>query len=163
LFTKELANPNLKKGIDTLFKFYGDITHTNYIETLKNHSGRFTPLLFLEYIKTTFKDLLEIDFSERTKYNRSMDLLKPNQLLNPLAPSPRSFKTKMTLDDFKYLSKVEDLDDVNTLVMASYVMVQKDALGEDFKQWFKEFKDSKVYKNYILNYPTYNCHKRLKN
>lgn len=159
LFSKQLANRSLRDGIDKLFKFYGNINHKNYVNTLKTISNKFTPLLFLEYLKNNFE--LEMTFKERTKYGQSIELLKPNNILNSTLPS---FNIQMSLNDFKnIMNHIYDLDEIDTLVKSSYIILQKGTLGEDFKEWFDKFKHSNLYKNYITKYPEYNCKKRLKN
>ncbi len=58
LFCRDVSSVSIKSGINHLFKFYGDIDHIDYVSTLKNNTGRQTPLLFLEYIIKTYPQLL---------------------------------------------------------------------------------------------------------
>ncbi len=67
LFCRDVSSVSIKSGINHLFKFYGDIDHIDYVSTLKNNTGRQTPLLFLEYIIKTYPQL-SMDFTPRT-YN----------------------------------------------------------------------------------------------
>ncbi len=46
LFCRDVSSVSIKSGINHLFKFYGDIDHIDYVSTLKNNTGRQTPLLF---------------------------------------------------------------------------------------------------------------------
>ncbi len=48
-----------------------DIDHIDYVSTLKNNTGRQTPLLFLEYIIKTYPQL-SMDFTPRTIMTKSL-------------------------------------------------------------------------------------------
>ncbi|CCV02511.1 Tyrosine kinase [Armadillidium vulgare iridescent virus] len=80
LFCRDIANNTIQAGIDELFKFYGSIDHVNYVSTLKNNTGRQTPLLFLEYIRKTYPHI-SFKFSPRTAMNKSLLVKSPTVML----------------------------------------------------------------------------------
>jgi tRNA A-37 threonylcarbamoyl transferase component Bud32 len=80
LFCRDVAGHQIKAGIDHLFKFYGDIDHYNYVTTLKNNTGRQTPLLFLEFIRHNYPQL-SLHFSERTAMSKSLLFRTPSMMM----------------------------------------------------------------------------------
>lgn len=174
LFSREIAKPNVVKGIDDLiFSFYGDIDHGNYVETLKNTCGRYTPLMFLEHIKSVaaYQRLFgsNIKFTDRTVDNKASTLRSISSILNGSRPlvqqqaASATFKVS-SLEDIiqdieqEILSSDDHiikslLDDVHTIVTSSWIL--KD------KQWSLKIKSSKLYDLYLKRYPEYTCYKRL--
>ncbi len=83
LFCRDVSSVSIKSGINHLFKFYGDIDHIDYVSTLKNNTGRQTPLLFLEYIIKTYPQL-SMDFTPRTIMTKSLLFKTPSMMMADL-------------------------------------------------------------------------------
>jgi serine/threonine protein kinase len=83
LFCRDIAGVNITAGIDHLFRFYGDIDHSNYVTTLKNTTGRQTPLLFLEFIKQNYPQI-SLKFTPRTVMSKNLLFRTPSMLMAEL-------------------------------------------------------------------------------
>jgi serine/threonine protein kinase len=80
LFCRDVASVNIRAGIDHLFRFYGDIDHSNYVTTLKNNTGRQTPLFFLEFIRKNYPQL-SLQFTPRTVMNKALLFRTPSMMM----------------------------------------------------------------------------------
>jgi serine/threonine protein kinase len=92
LYCIDVVGNNIVSDIKNLFKFYGDINNLDYVDTLKNNTGRQTPLLFLEFLKEVYGRQISLKFTPRTVLNKSLLFKTPSIILAELFLKPNEVK-----------------------------------------------------------------------
>lgn len=82
LYCKEATTSSMFSKIEKLFNFYGNINNLDYVKTLKNNTGRQTPMFFLEYLRHNYS--LSLKFKPRTVMTKTLMLKTPSVIMGDM-------------------------------------------------------------------------------